>query len=301
VAVERAEIEVVRKPWGCADLRPWSGVHDADGPVGELWFQRSDRGAPPTALLLKLLFTTQPLSIQVHPDDAFARSLGLDHGKTEAWLVLSAEPGAVVGVGLKSPASLADLRASIDDGSIIDRMRWREVQAGDVVSVPAGTIHAIGAGLVIAEIQQRSDATFRLFDYGRARDLHVDHALAVAHRGPAEPQPPFQRLTDERTLLAASPSFVLESLTLPDSAGWTLRATGESWLLVLQGQARVGALTVGVGEAVFLDGAQADLSVGAEGVTALLAYVGTVSDPALLFNRDGRQAVLPLRILEAQP
>lgn len=301
MAVERAEIEVVRKPWGCADLRPWSGVHDADGPVGELWFQRSDRGAPPTALLLKLLFTTQPLSIQVHPDDAFARSLGLDHGKTEAWFVVSAKPGARVGVGLARPMAAAELRASIDDGSIIDRMRWQEAQAGDVVSIPAGTIHAIGAGLVIAEIQQRSDATFRLFDHGRARELHVDHALAVAHRGPAEPQPPFQRLTDERTLLAVSPYFVLERLTLPGSGTWTLRATGESWLLVLQGQARVGALTVGVGEAVFLDGAQADLTVGAEGVTALSAYVGTLPDPALLFNRDGRQAVLPLRILEAQP
>jgi mannose-6-phosphate isomerase len=101
MAAQRASAQLVRKPWGSADLRPWSNI-DRDGvPIGELWFQRTDKNAPDSALLLKLLFTTQPLSIQVHPADAFAQSIGLANGKTEAWYILSAVPNAEVAIGLK--------------------------------------------------------------------------------------------------------------------------------------------------------------------------------------------------------
>src|SRR2546421_9747784 len=104
MAIEHASVQVAHKPWGMADLRPWSSIDGADDdPVGELWFQRVDRAAPSTALLLKLLFTSQPLSIQVHPDDEFARSIGLPNGKTEAWYIISAAPGAQVALGLKLP------------------------------------------------------------------------------------------------------------------------------------------------------------------------------------------------------
>ncbi len=142
------------------------------------------RHADPS-LLLKLLFTSQPLSIQVHPDDAFAHSMGLPNGKTEAWYVLSATPEAKVALGLTRRLTPQQLRTAIGDGSIADLMMWRSVSARDVISVPAGTIHAIGAGLVIAEIQQRSDTTFRLSDSGRGRELHIENAIAVAHAGPA--------------------------------------------------------------------------------------------------------------------
>src|SRR5688572_17333862 len=101
MTIERADVKVIRKPWGSTDLQPWSNIHDDDGAIGELWFERPGAGAPPPALLLKLLFTTQPLSIQVHPDDSFARSIGLDRGKTEAWCVLAATDNAEVAVGLK--------------------------------------------------------------------------------------------------------------------------------------------------------------------------------------------------------
>src|SRR5258708_4905281 len=99
--VERASVLVIRKPWGVSDLKPWSSVDGGGEAVGELWFERADENAPIPALLLKLLFTSEPLSIQVHPDDTFARAMGLPNGKSEAWYILSAEPGARIGVGLK--------------------------------------------------------------------------------------------------------------------------------------------------------------------------------------------------------
>ena len=148
----------------------------------------SGSAAAAPSLLLKLLFTNQPLSIQVHPDDAYAQSIGLPNGKTEAWYVLSAAPEAKVALGLKRRLTPQQLRQAIDDGSISDLVVWQAVSAGDTIFVPAGTIHAIGAGLVIAEIQQRSDATFRLFDHGRGRELHIDNAIAVADAGPADVQ-----------------------------------------------------------------------------------------------------------------
>ena len=162
MAIEHASVQVVRKPWGVSDLRPWSDIEVSGGAVGELWFHRQDQTAPVSALLLKLLFTSEPLSIQVHPDDAFARSIGLPNGKTEAWYILSALPDARVAVGLKRRLSPDELLASIRNGSVADLVQWRPVIEGDVVFVPAGTIHAIGAGIVLAEIQQHSDATFRL-------------------------------------------------------------------------------------------------------------------------------------------
>ena len=152
--------------------------------------------APIPALLLKLLFTSEPLSIQVHPDDAFARSIGLPNGKTEAWYILAALPDARVAVGLKRHLTPQELRASIKDGSIAGLTQWRPVVKGDIIFVPAGTIHAIGAGIVLAEIQQRSDATFRLYDYGRQRELHEDNAVAASDAGPV--QRPIQPKTPHR-------------------------------------------------------------------------------------------------------
>ena len=204
MAIEHAAVQIVRKPWGVADLHPWSGIDGARDAIGELWFQRVDQNAPIPALLLKLLFTSEPLSIQVHPDDAFARSIGLPNGKTEAWYILSATPDARVAVGLKRHLARQELRASIMDGSITGLVQWRPVVKSDIIFVPAGTIHAIGAGIVLAEIQQRSDATFRLFDYGRQRELHEDNAVAVSNAGPVQTQSGPRRTTTARTALITS-------------------------------------------------------------------------------------------------
>src|SRR5216684_6952611 len=110
LTIEHATVRTQLKPWGSLDLRPWSPALARDGPIGELWFERPGLAAQKTELLLKLLFTTEPLSIQVHPDDPFARSIGLPNGKTEAWYILSAVAGAEVAVGLNSPRSATELR-----------------------------------------------------------------------------------------------------------------------------------------------------------------------------------------------
>jgi len=260
MTIEHAALRIVDKPWGSTDLRPWSEVEHNGQAIGELWFQRADMSAPNPALLLKLLFTTEALSIQVHPDDDFAQSIGLANGKTEAWYVLSAEPDAKVAVGLKRQLTASQLRSAIGDGSICDLVQWRGVLEGDVIFVPAGTIHAIGAGLVIAEIQQRSDATFRLFDHGRARELHSDNAVAASLAGPAGTPLLRRRLSPVRTLLVTSPYFILERIDLPRQSTWDLEARNETWLLVLNGHARVGLTDAFVGEAVFIDAEEANIT-----------------------------------------
>ena len=270
--IEYASVRAVHKPWGVSDLQPWSDIDGTGDAVGELWFERADKNAAVPALLLKVLFTSGPLSIQVHPDDTFARAMGLPNGKSEAWYIISAKPGAQIGIGLKRRVTPQELRASITNGSIVELVQWRPVEKGDVVFIPAGTIHAVGGGIVLAEIQQRSDTTFRLFDYGSARELHIDNGVAVANawplRSPANPT----RLTDERTVLVASRHFVLERVNLQEASSWALVAEPETWVLVLDGHAAIGLATVSVGQAVFAGGGRSSIEVGANGLTALIAY-----------------------------
>ncbi len=281
MTIEHALVQVVHKPWGSTDLLPWSHVLSDGEAVGELWFQRPVLTAPPSALLLKLLFTKEALSIQVHPDDALAHSIGLAHGKSEAWYILSASPGAEVAIGLKRQLTAGQLRASIEDGSIADSVHWHRVQKGDAVFVPAGAIHSIGPGLVIAEIQQRSDATFRLFDYNRQRELHMDNAVAAAHPGPAICQVIQRRLTNARTSLLANPYFVLERIDFLSKSSWELQAAHETWFLILEGHAQFGLMNAFAGEAMFLEGECTGIRVGTNGLKALLAYVPTEPVPAL--------------------
>jgi len=281
------------KPWGSLNLRPWSQASTTDGPIGELWFERPDHAAPETALLLKLLFTTAPLSIQVHPDDAFARSIGLPNGKTEAWYILSAIAGAEVAMGLNYPRSAVELRTAITDGTIANIMHWHPVRQGDVLFIPAGTIHAIGAGIVLAEIQQHSDATFRLFDYGRQRELHIENAVAVAIPGPRADQAPPERLSDARTVLTLNPHFVLEQIDLVPGSVWMLDAPKESWLLAIEGHARLGATRLSPGDAVFLQADRADIAVGADGLKALLAYLGPSANPDALTEGSAIDRIPP--------
>ena len=113
--IEHASVRVVHKPWGVSDLQPWSSIDGSGDAVGELWFERADKHAPIPALLLKLLFTSEPLSIQVHPDDTFARAMGMPNGKSEAWYILSAKPGAQIGVGLEASDNATGI-TRIDQG-----------------------------------------------------------------------------------------------------------------------------------------------------------------------------------------
>lgn len=168
----------VAKPWG-KDSLPAPFVAPQGERIGEIWFD------PPPALddiLVKYLFTSEKLSVQVHPSDAQAPAGS--RGKEECWLVLDAEPGASLAIGFREPIEADAMRAAAIDGSIEELLEWHPVQRGDFFYLPAGTVHAIGAGVTILEIQQNSDITYRLFDYGRPRELHLDESIAVARGEP---------------------------------------------------------------------------------------------------------------------
>jgi mannose-6-phosphate isomerase len=274
MAIEHARALAIPKPWGVDDLSPWSNALAHDKAIGEIRYERSDNAAADPALLLKLLFTSQALSIQVHPDDTFAHLMGLPNGKTEAWYVLSAAPDAKVALGLKRRLTPQQLSEAVDDGSISDLIAWYPVSASDVISVAAGTIHAIGAGLIIAEIQQRSNVTFRLFDYGRQRELHVKDAIAVAVAGPVESQARSNQLTAERQILVSNQHFVFERINLAPNSSWRMEAERETWLLVLGGSAIAGAFDIGRGDALFAQSDRVDIHSGAAGMAGLAAYTG---------------------------
>ncbi|HET7605866.1 MAG TPA: class I mannose-6-phosphate isomerase [Sphingomicrobium sp.] len=220
----KLERRYVEKPWGRTELPPMFDA-PAGKRIGEVWFT----GAGEQPLLVKYLFTSERLSIQVHPDDEQARARGLPRGKSECWTILDAEPGATLGLGLKRTVSADELRAAALDGSIEELMDWRPVRAGDFFLVPAGTIHAVGAGISLLEFQQNSDVTYRLYDYGRPRELHLDDGIAVVR---AEPYPETlaQHLepSDRRTLVDG-PQFVLvhtDSDALLDRVRWVIPLEG---------------------------------------------------------------------------
>jgi mannose-6-phosphate isomerase len=285
MAIEHARAHSLPKPWGVLDTRPWRSADQDGRTIGEVWYERSSSTAAAPALLLKLLFTDEPLSIQVHPNDAYAQSIGQPNGKTEAWYVLDAAPGAKVALGLKRRLTTQQLRAAIDDGSISDLVGWQTARVGDTVFVAAGTIHAIGAGLVIAEIQQRSDTTFRLFDHGRGRELHIENAVAVADAGPSGLGVPTNQLTDTRTVLISNAHFTFEKIDLPPGSGWRMEAERETWLLAIGGSARAGSFNLATGDALFAQSDRVDIRAGQGGLAGLVAYTGSVV-PELLACAD---------------
>jgi mannose-6-phosphate isomerase len=134
---------------------------------------------------VKYIFTSEKLSVQVHPTDAQTEAKGLGRqGKSECWLVIDAGPGARLGIGFNEPVDAETMRAAAQDGSIEQMLTWHEVKPGDFFYIPANTVHAIGGGLSIIEVQQNSDITYRLFDYGRPRELHLEEGMAVARGEP---------------------------------------------------------------------------------------------------------------------
>jgi mannose-6-phosphate isomerase len=174
-------IYLVDKPWG-VDRLPLPFAAPAGEKIGEIWFE------PPALLpelLVKYIFTSEALSVQVHPSDAQTIADGRGRqGKEECWIVIDAKPGATLGIGLKDTVDKQALRAAALDGSIEQMMVWHEVTRGDFFYIPANTIHAIGAGVSVIETQQNSDITYRLYDYDRGRELHLDQGLLVADAKP---------------------------------------------------------------------------------------------------------------------
>jgi mannose-6-phosphate isomerase len=168
----RLPTRFLEKVWGTADLMPWFPVSDKN--IGEVWFEAD------LPLLVKFVFTSERLSVQVHPNDQYAAVHENSRGKTEMWYVMRADPGARIAIGFRESLSPERLRAVSLTGEIEQLLNWIDVQAGDAFFIPAGTVHAIGGGLALCEVQQHSDITYRLYDYGRPRELHLDKAVQVS-------------------------------------------------------------------------------------------------------------------------
>jgi mannose-6-phosphate isomerase len=267
----------VAKPWGRIDLGPWGlGLDIDDVPIGEIHHHPPVDAADPE-LLVKTLFTGERLSVQVHPGDDAARARGHRRGKDEAWIVLAADPGAVIGLGLKTADDTDALRAAALDGSIVDKVEWHPCAAGEVFFTPAGTVHAIGAGVTLFEVQQNSDPTYRLFDYGRGRPLQLDDALAVvdptSRRQALAPVSP----GNGRELLVEGPNFCIERLRCTGSGVVRPAGDGPAWIAIIDGDGTIDGQAFVAGQVWFAINASA-----IDGMAEIVvAYSGAAAAPDL--------------------
>jgi mannose-6-phosphate isomerase len=268
----RIEPRFVTRVWGYRDLRPWYDRVAEGDPLGEVWLTGDDclvatgphagqplgslfadqpeallgpaAGAPGSPLLIKMIFAREKLSVQVHPDDAMAQKYGEPRGKTECWYALAAEPGAQVAAGLKPGVTLDRIKAGIHDGTLEQSLNVLPIEAGDMVFVDAGTVHAIWPGSILLETQQNCDLTYRMFDYGRPRELHIEKSLEATRLVTRAGKIPPVALRD-RTVLIDVEYFRVERLvvsgsrrseTLPAAAE---SAPGLSYLFAAAGSARL--------------------------------------------------------------
>ncbi len=233
----RIEPSFYHRVWGSPRLEPW--FPNRPEITGEVWFPAGD-------LLVKFVFTTDKLSVQVHPDDDYAGRHENSRGKTEMWYILEATPEARIAAGFRQTRTRNEVRAAAESGQIEPMLAWWPVRPGDTFFIPAGTVHAIGGGIVLCEIQQNSDITYRLYDYGRPRPLHLDNSLDVATLGP-HPGPTRPNHEAARSLLAGCRYFTVERIQ--SSATFEACPAGNGDLLVfLDGAATVGGCRAVRGE-----------------------------------------------------
>jgi mannose-6-phosphate isomerase len=233
------------RPWGTRDLSPIYPNHKFDENIGEAWLTGDDSkvaNGPLTGrtlsqlcreygvdlvgeaardpqrfpLLMKFLFPLQKLSVQVHPDDEQALRVGQPWGKTECWYVAHAQPGAQIALGLQPGVSTAEFEKAIHEQRAEESLNWINVFAGDMIYVAGGTVHTLGPGSVIVETQQQSDTTYRLYDYGRARELHLKDGLAAVREQTASGKVvrpvsvPIRGSHNQQSRLIAAPYFVVD-------------------------------------------------------------------------------------------
>ena len=266
----------VSRMWGYHDLRPWynrvAGQGNGHDPIGEVWLTGdecnvvtgpyvgrklgevfaaapgamlgTEAPSPQSPLLAKVIFAREKLSVQVHPDDRLAQKYGQPRGKTECWYALSAEEGAQVAAGLRPGVTVDEVRAGIEHGTLEQSLNVLPVKRGDMVFVDAGTVHAIWPGSILLETQQNSDITYRMYDYGRPRELHVEKSLeAMRFQTRAGLVPP--RVLEDRTILIDVEYFRVERIAMKGSrASASLPGPGEnsgslSYLFAADGSARL--------------------------------------------------------------
>jgi mannose-6-phosphate isomerase len=256
------------RPWGFQDLEPWYDYKTAREPIGEVWLtgemcvadtgplkgtsladitkQHRDplvgSGVVGTdfPLLIKLLFPKDKLSVQVHPDDALAQRYGEPRGKTECWYALDAQPGAAVALGIRPGFTVEQVKAAVHDASLESLLEMVPVEKGDMLFVDAGTVHAMGPGVVMLETQQTSDLTYRMYDYGSARELHLEKSFAAmrlkTRAGKVPPRP-----VDGHCVLIDERYFRIERWPLRAGAAVALTARSQvvQMLFVTQGSLQI--------------------------------------------------------------
>lgn len=233
---QRIEPVFLEKVWGSHHLEPL--FPNSEKRIGEVWFTADD-----LPLLVKFLFTSDRLSVQVHPGDDYAHRHHESKGKTEMWHILRADPGAQVALGFREELSPQQFRQAAESGEIVDLLCWIDAKPGDTFLVPAGTVHAIGAGLSLCEIQQRSDITYRIYDYGRPRELHLEDALNVSCCGPRHGVEP--RRGD---LLAACDYFQTEDMPVAGAVLYQPDPRRLHLLITLAGTGQIAGQKFGPGE-----------------------------------------------------
>jgi mannose-6-phosphate isomerase len=260
--------------WGRMSLEPWYAETGFNEKVGEAWLTGPESvvdsgphagktlgemakefpgqlGNGEFPLLVKMLFPSDKLSVQVHPNDAEAQKLGLARGKSECWYVLEADVGATVACGFKSGVSIGDVVATIADGTVESLLHCISAEPGDMIFVDAGTVHGIGPGLVLLEVQQSCDVTYRLFDYGRPRELHVDDALAViklrTDSGKVKP-----KTMSGFTRLIETKYFVVDLFELSPGKTFEMPMDNVGCVAALKGRAAVNEVEFSAGQAVVL-------------------------------------------------
>ncbi len=221
------------KVWGTPDTLPWFA--SSGKKVGEVWLTSESLYLP---ILVKFIFTSDRLSVQVHPDDAYAGVHESSPGKTEMWHILRADPGARIALGLRQDVSREHLRIAAVSGEIETLLHWIPVRSGDTFFIPAGLIHAIGAGIVLCEIQQPSDITYRLYDYNRPRELHLDKAMEVADVSAYRSQnlPRWDTACNDEIRLVSSPYFITDLLFSPNPFSYVNRSETLQILIALEGE-----------------------------------------------------------------
>lgn len=308
------------RPWGARDLRPIY-VKTVKDPIGESWLTWEDNRVAngPLAgrtlgelckqhrrdlvgaaapyddrfpLLVKFLFPGSKLSVQVHPDDEQARKAGQPCGKTECWYVFAAKPGAQVALGLKTGTSLQDFERAIRDQRAEELLNWVDVQPGDMLYVAAGTVHTIGGGMILVETQQTCDITYRLYDYGRPRELHVAEGLA-ATRLHTNAGKVVRHASDAAGVLVRSPFFQVEKVRLRDPLRAEITPASPQVIVAIEGSGVVESqgmapISFATGEAVVVPAAVGEYTVRPQWELEIMRMAlpsGTVAEPETVLGQ----------------
>ncbi len=287
----RLKPKFVERVWGSLELKPWYEEAQT-AKIGEVWLTGpecvidggeedgrtlGDLAAQCTGtldgalgngefpLLVKIIFPEEKLSVQVHPDDEAAKAQGLSRGKTECWYVLDAKPGATVACGLKQGVTVEDVEKGAADGTLETMLEQVAVKTGDMVLVDAGTVHAIGPGVVLLEVQQMCDTTYRLFDYGRGRELHLKEGLGVIKTktgsGVVE-----SVASEGFSRLVATKYFVVDRFEVPAGHTFEMPMDGVGCVVGISGKLAANEVRFGVGEAVVAPAGSITMSSAEGGV-----------------------------------